>query len=121
MLTSLDHYFFNDQIHSPLKFRDLVLLSIGVDGQPLNTQDAYERYKRLVLRFSEKFTFSTVKIETYTRMVSKLVTDGTLVKTYSPKIQGYFVKLSDQGEGEYDLLQLSLTTYRQIFSPILST
>ena len=58
MLTSLDHYFFNDQIHSPLKFRDLVLLSIGVDEQPMNTQDAYERYKRLVLRFSEKFTFS---------------------------------------------------------------
>ena len=120
-VTSLDHFFFNDQIHSPLKFRDLVLLSIGISEGPLNTHDAYTQYKRLVLRFAEKFTFSIVKMETYTRMVNKLVSEGTLAKTYSPKIQGYFVELSDQGEGEYDLLQLSLTTYRQIFSPILST
>ncbi|MFV2015299.1 MAG: hypothetical protein ACC656_07725 [Candidatus Heimdallarchaeota archaeon] len=97
------------------------MLSIGISEQQLNTQDAYAQYKRLAQRFSDKFSFSIVKMETYTQMVNRLVSEGTLVKMYSPKIQGYFVNLSSQGEGEYDLLQLSLTTYRQNFSPILST
>jgi len=95
-ITSLDHFFFNDQIHSPLKFRDLVLLSIGISEQQLNTQDAYVQYKRLAQRFSDKFSFSMVKMETYTQMVNRLVSEGTLVKMYSPKIQGYFVSLSNQ-------------------------
>ena len=118
-VTSLDHFFFNDQIHSPLKFRDLVLLSIGISNDRLNTRDGYDNYRRLLKRFSDRYAFSIVKEDSYLKMVNKLISEGTLVNMYSPQIQGYFVKLSNQGEGEFDLLQLSLTTYRLNLSPTI--
>lgn len=111
---SLDHYFFNDQVHSPLRFRDLVLISIGTSSKPVNAYDGYKLYKLLIKKFSSKYNFSIVPYGNYKEMINKLVAEGTLEQFISNRTYGYFIRLSGQGEGEYDLLQFSLSTYRQI-------
>ncbi|OLS20589.1 MAG: hypothetical protein HeimC2_36720 [Candidatus Heimdallarchaeota archaeon LC_2] len=111
---SLDHYFFNDQIHSPLRFRDLVLISIGTSNKPINSYDGYKVYKLLIKKFSATYNFSIVAYANYKEMIKKLVSENTLEQFRSNRTYGYFIQLTAQGEGEYDLLQLSLSTYRQI-------
>lgn len=98
-----------------LKERDLVLLSIGIYENPITTAEGYSSYIRLVKRFSKKYPISfdqSIKLGTYTQLVNILISEGLLVIQNSLNNQEYFVKLTDQGEEQYDLIQLTLTRYR---------
>lgn len=91
---------------SQMTFKDLTLLSIGMSQKRLSIGRGYLNFQKLVRLNPGIFPFLTPSFENYQKMIARLEQNGLIRQNILN--EGYFVRLTEYGEGKFDILSIQL-------------